>query len=167
MPAVAADRRAEVLEVAVAEFGAHGFQGASTVAIARRAGISQPYVHALFGSKKALFLAAHDRVLDALQADLADAAAAGADLRGLGAAFRRDRTGLLCQLQGYAAAGDAEVREHVRRRLLELFDAVAEATRAPRDEVALFFAGLMFFTVAGALDVPPAYWPSPPYGGPR
>jgi hypothetical protein len=23
----------------------------------------------------------------------------------------------------------------------------------------------MFFTVAGALDVPKAYWPKPPYGG--
>jgi len=169
-----ASRRNEVLDAAVAEFARHGYRGASTVAIARRAGISQPYVHALFGSKQALFLAAHDRVVDAIALEFARHAAEteglppAERLRALGATFvhLRSRDDLLCQLQGYAAAGDPEVREHVRRRFVELFDAVAEMTGATRDEVALFVAGGMFFTVAGALDVPPDYWPNPPYGGP-
>jgi hypothetical protein len=43
---------------------------------------------------------------------------------------------------------------------------VRAITGASRDEVALFTAGGMFLTVAGALDVPRAYWPKPPYGGP-
>ena len=45
------ERREEVLAAAVEEFGRAGFHGASTDAIARRAGISQPYLFRLFGSK--------------------------------------------------------------------------------------------------------------------
>ncbi len=172
---IGANRREEVLKAAVAEFAAHGYHGASTVAIARRAGISQPYVHALFGSKKALFLAAHDRVVAAMRDAFAEQAGAvrdaapGEALRAMGRAFTgmlRARHELLCQLQGYAAAGDPEIRAQVRRGFIELFDAVAEMTGAGRDEVALFMAGGMFFTVAGALEVPAEYWPKPPYGDP-
>jgi AcrR family transcriptional regulator len=163
-------RRDEVLDAAIAEFAEHGFHGASTPAIARRAGISQPYIYALFPSKKALFLAAHTRVVDRIR-DGFGHEAAGA--RGPGDALRRagrsflatEREALLCQLQGYAASGDAEIREHVRAEFTRLFDEVRVLTGASRDEVALFFAGGMFLTVAGALDVPKAYWPKPPYGG--
>jgi AcrR family transcriptional regulator len=166
----AATRREDVLDAAVAEFAEHGFHGASTPAIARRAGISQPYIYALFPSKKALFAAAHTRVVDRIR-DGFTAAAVGAKspgeaLRRAGRSFlAADREALLCQLQGYAASGDLELREHVRGEFTRLFDDVREITGASRDEVALFFAGGMFLTVAGALDVPRAYWPKPPYGG--
>jgi AcrR family transcriptional regulator len=166
----AATRREDVLDAAVAEFAAHGFHGASTPAIARRAGISQPYIYALFPSKKALFTAAHTRVVDRIRDGFASAAEGAKDP---GDALRRasrsflgaDREALLCQLQGYAASGDPEVREHVRGEFTRLFDEVRAITGASRDDVALFFAGGMFLTVAGALDVPRAYWPKPPYGG--
>jgi hypothetical protein len=75
-----------------------------------------------------------------------------------------ERDELLCQLQGYAACGDPEIRDHVRGEFTGLFDAVAEIAGASRDDVALFTAGGMFFTVAGALEVPAAYWPHAPYG---
>jgi AcrR family transcriptional regulator len=48
----AEERREAVLVAAVTEFARAGFHGASTDAIARRAGISQPYLFRLFGSKK-------------------------------------------------------------------------------------------------------------------
>ena len=54
----AEERRTEVLQAAVAEFALHGLHGTSTEMIARRIGISQPYIFRLFPSKKALFLAA-------------------------------------------------------------------------------------------------------------
>jgi AcrR family transcriptional regulator len=166
----AATRREEVLDAAVAEFAEHGFHGASTPAIARRAGISQPYIYALFPSKKALFAAAHTRVVDRIRSGFTTAAVGakspGDALRRAGSSFlEADREALLCQLQGYAASGDPELREHVRGEFTRLFDDVREITGASRDEVALFFAGGMFLTVAGALDVPRAYWPKPPYGG--
>jgi AcrR family transcriptional regulator len=59
----AAARRDEVLDAAMIEFAEHGFEGASTEDIARRAGISQPYLFRLFGTKKELFKASVARCL--------------------------------------------------------------------------------------------------------
>src|SRR6476469_2250521 len=53
----AEERREQVLDAALDEFAARGFHGASTEAIARTVGISQPYVFRLFGTKKELFKA--------------------------------------------------------------------------------------------------------------
>ena len=49
-------RARDVVAAARSEFAAHGYAGATTDAIARRAGVSQPYVVRLFGSKERLFL---------------------------------------------------------------------------------------------------------------
>lgn len=46
------------MAVAVREFADHGFEGASTVEIARRAGITQPMINYHFGSKAGLWEAA-------------------------------------------------------------------------------------------------------------
>src|ERR1700716_1377428 len=64
----AEERRAEVLQAAVAEFAIHGLHGTSTEMIARRIGISQPYIFRLFPSKKDLFLAAIDQCFDRVEA---------------------------------------------------------------------------------------------------
>src|SRR6478609_4664485 len=53
----AAERRHEILDAAMAEFAERGLAAASTEEIARKAGISQPYVFRLFGTKKELFKA--------------------------------------------------------------------------------------------------------------
>src|SRR3954469_17487960 len=55
------ERRESVLRAALPEFAAGGLTGTSTEAIARRAGISQPYLFRLYPTKKALFLAAVSR----------------------------------------------------------------------------------------------------------
>ena len=57
----AEERREAVLDAATHEFAVKGFHGASTEDIARAAGISQPYLFRLFGSKKELYLAAFAR----------------------------------------------------------------------------------------------------------
>jgi AcrR family transcriptional regulator len=54
-------RREEILEAAVKEFAYGGLHGTSTERIAQRAGISQPYLFRLFGTKKELFIAANQR----------------------------------------------------------------------------------------------------------
>src|SRR3954464_5108374 len=57
-PRMPADqRRQAVLRAARIEFGMGGFVGTSTEAIARRVGVSQPYLFRLFPSKRAIFLA--------------------------------------------------------------------------------------------------------------
>jgi AcrR family transcriptional regulator len=56
-----------VLEAAVVEFAEHGYQGTRTADIAARAGVSQPYVYALFPDKRSLFLACHDATIDRIR----------------------------------------------------------------------------------------------------
>src|ERR1700740_3086261 len=61
-PRMPAEQRRElVLGEAMAPFAAHGSAGTSTEEVARRAGISQPYLFRLFPTKKALFLALVER----------------------------------------------------------------------------------------------------------
>src|SRR5919205_743384 len=71
----AAERRGEILEAAVAEFAHRGLHGTSTETIAARAGVSQPYLFRLFGTKKDLFLAAVGRGFDQIQSTLETAVA--------------------------------------------------------------------------------------------
>src|SRR2546426_10487244 len=70
----AEERRAEVLQAAVAEFALHGLHGTSTEMIARRIGISQPYIFRRFPSKKEIFLAAIDQCFDRVEAAFRNAA---------------------------------------------------------------------------------------------
>ena len=64
----AADRRELILEAATAVFGAKTYVGTTTDEVARAAGVSQPYVVRLFGTKENLFLAALGSALDRLLA---------------------------------------------------------------------------------------------------
>jgi AcrR family transcriptional regulator len=70
------ERRRQIIQAALAVFGARGYEGATTDEVARAAGVSQPYVVRLFGSKENLFLAAIEdaltRMLAAFRAALAD-----------------------------------------------------------------------------------------------
>lgn len=162
----AAERRAHVLDAAVAEFAEAGYHAASTTAIARRAGISQPYIYALYRDKQELFLAAYRQVAERIRARLVAAAEGAADpedaLRAMGEAYQgllTDRSDVLCQLQAYAAAGDPALRAPVRDEFLRVFESVREAAGASREETAFFFAGGIFLAIAGALEIPAGYWP--------
>lgn len=70
------ERRLQILRAATAVFGARGYEGATTDEVARAAGVSQPYVVRLFGSKENLFLATIEdalaRLLAAFRAALAE-----------------------------------------------------------------------------------------------
>jgi len=164
----ARERRADLLEAAVIEFAESGYHGTRTADIAARAGVSQPYVYALFPDKRALFLACHDftteRIKEALEkatTDLSD----GADVeqaldrayRGL---FDERPHQVLFQIQAHAAAAaDPEIREPVRRRFIELVELSERLNGAPRDLVLRHVARSMLGNVALALDLPPEYRP--------
>ena len=60
----AEERRAELVDAAVEEFAQAGLAGASTEAIARRAGISHAYLFRLYPTKRALFAATVDDAFD-------------------------------------------------------------------------------------------------------
>ena len=57
----AEERRAAVIQAARREFARRGLEGTTTEDIAKAAGISQPYLFRLFGSKKELYLAAAEQ----------------------------------------------------------------------------------------------------------
>jgi AcrR family transcriptional regulator len=52
-----AEREGQIVAVAVDEFAARGYAGASMAAIAAQAGISKPLIYQYFGSKDGLYLA--------------------------------------------------------------------------------------------------------------
>jgi AcrR family transcriptional regulator len=152
-------RRAQILEVAAKEFADAGLRGASIDAIARAAGITQPYVFRIFGSKKALFL----EVVGASFAQLADSMRSAAQgetgleaLSAMGARYNAllaDRTALQLQLQAYAACGDAEVRDAVRSHLATLWDTVADTTGLDAVTVKTFLAFGMLLNTNAALGL--------------
>jgi AcrR family transcriptional regulator len=156
----AEERREAVLEAARHEFAQHGLHGASTEVIAKRAGISQPYLFRLFGSKKQLFLAVNDacfqRTLDTFRT--AAAGTSGKDaLRAMGEAYMSliedDRTMLQGQLQAYAASvSDDEIRESSARGYGRLVDFVETVSGADPRTVSSFFATGMLLNVLAAMD---------------
>ncbi|MEY2437393.1 MAG: TetR/AcrR family transcriptional regulator [Acidimicrobiaceae bacterium] len=66
------DIRQQLLESALVEFGAKGFDGASTRSIAQRVDAHQPQINYHFDSKEALWAAAVDHLFGLLGAELAD-----------------------------------------------------------------------------------------------
>ena len=155
----AQERREEVLEAALAEFALRGLDGASTEAIARAVGISQPYVFRLFGTKKELFMATVERCLRGTLELMRTASAGlkGEDvLQAIAHAYRErlaNPTYLHAQMQSYAACGDPEIREVVRKGYGDLFEYVERASGLPSDRVADFFAKGMLLNVVASMDL--------------
>ena len=156
----AAERRDDVLEAALVEFAEHGLEGTSTEDIARRAGISQPYLFRLFGTKKELFKATTARCLRETL-ELFQRAAEGKRgeeaLHAIGEAYqdmlRTDRTHLRAQMQAYAAADDPEIRAVVRAGYGDLVAYVQRVSGADGPTVWHFFATGMMLNVLAAMHV--------------
>ncbi len=55
-----------ILDAALSEFAAYGYEGATTASIARRVGVTQPLIHYHFGSKSALWKAVAARAFTQL-----------------------------------------------------------------------------------------------------
>ena len=156
----AEERREAVLEAAVTDFAAGGLTGTSTEDVARRAGISQPYLFRLFPTKKALFLAlvqrCFQRVADAFAAAAGDKTGEEA-LEAMGEEYERllgDRALLLLQMHAYAACEDPEIRAATRAGYKQLWTLVARVSGLPYDRIVLFFAMGMLINVAAAMDLP-------------
>jgi AcrR family transcriptional regulator len=158
----AEERREQVLAAATQEFAHRGFHAASTAAIAERAGISQPYIYALFPNKKELFLAAHERMVEHLRATFVEAAQGLDDpeerLAAMGQAYRplieANPDELLLQMQGHAAGRDPDIGPAAARSFRGLYDEVLRVSGASPEGVSSFFACGMLINVATALGLP-------------
>ena len=163
------ERREQLIDAAVKEFAANGFHATSTTTIAKRAGISQPYVYALFPNKRELFLAANVEVHDRIRAAFTEAAR-GVEgpherLEAMGQAYRRlleNRDEIMFQHQANAAAGDPALREPIRREFMGVFEDVRRISGATNEDVWSFMSRGMLLNVIAALDLPAEYMPGGP-----
>ena len=160
------ERREEILVAALEEFGEHGLDGTSTDTIARKAGISQPYLFRLFGTKKELYLETVRRCLSQTL-ELFQEASAGKTgeeaLDAIGLAYMgllRDRTRLRAQMQAYSDCDDDEVREVVREGYGRLVEYVERVSAAEPARIRDFFAFGMLLNVFASMDLldHPAPW---------
>jgi AcrR family transcriptional regulator len=156
----AAERREAVLAAAQAEFARRGLHGTSTEDIAAAAGISQPYLFRLFGTKKKLFVATVERTMEETLELFRDAAGEfrGEEaLRAMGDAYvvmvTSDRTRLLTQMQAYAACDDADVREAMTTGYGRLHLFVETVSGLDQETVANWFAQGMLLNVVAAMDL--------------
>src|ERR671936_1218518 len=155
----AAERREAVLDAAMIEFAARGLHGASTEEIARRAGISQPYVFRLFGLKKDLFKAATARCLRETLETFQRAAEGkrGVEaLEAMGEAYQNmlaDRNRLRGQMQAYAACDDPDICEVVRNGYGDIFSYVERVSGLPPARVSHFFATGMLINVIASMNL--------------
>jgi len=153
-------RRASILRAAIVEFARSGYAGTSTEAIASRAGISQPYIFRLFGTKKDLFIATYDAVTAAIE----DAFVAAADglsgedaMMAMGLAYLellQDPDLLQVQLHGFAAAAaDPDIARACQETFRRLWHLVRETTGVEGEELREFFAQGMLCSVIAAIDL--------------
>ena len=159
------ERRVEVVEAAVKAFASGGLHGTSTEEIARLAGVSQPYLFRLFGTKRDLFLAALERMFARLEHEFNDAADKplvdmpydySPVLASIGHRYGRllhDQSLLRLQLHGFAACDDPEIRAFVSRRFSELISLVSARSGVPGTELRDFFAQGMLMNVAAAMQL--------------
>jgi len=157
------ERRELVLRAATQVFGERGYVGATTAEVAKAAGVSQPYVVRIFGTKEALFLAvlqrALARLLEAFRAALAaDAAAvaAGAPTQKhhrMGTAYAEllaDRGLLLSLMHGFILGTDPEIGACARGGFLEVYRFLREEAGMTPEEVHAFLAeGMLLNTLVG------------------
>jgi AcrR family transcriptional regulator len=156
----AEQRREQVLDAALTVFAEHGLSGASTDEIARKAGISQPYLFRLFHTKKELFIASTERcfreTLETFQR--AGEGKTGEEaLEAIGRAYgeliRSNPNRLRGQMQTYAACDDPEICAVARKGYGELVDYVERVSGVDSQRLSAFFARGMLINVIVSMDL--------------
>jgi len=146
--AVREDIRERLLDAALVEFGARGFDGASTRAIARRIGAHQPQINYHFESKEALWTAAVDHLFAELavtmrglavpsvldgSADVAETAAALAEMIRRFVRFAARRPELNRIMVHEATVESGRLRWMTERHVKPLYDTVRPLWRRLRE----------------------------------
>ena len=159
------ERREEILDAAVAVFAERGLHGASTDEIARLAGISQPYIYRLFGTKKELYLAVIARcfrqTLEIFQR-VAEGKRGEEALQAIGEAYGQlletDQIYLQSQMQAYAACADPDICAVVRNGYGDLVSYVQRVSGVSDKELAEFFAHGMLMNTLASMSAPADDW---------
>ncbi|GHF57120.1 TetR family transcriptional regulator [Streptomyces mashuensis] len=164
----AEERRESVVRAAMTEFARGGYNGTSTEAIARRVGVSQPYLFRLFPNKQAIFVAAAVRCMEETRDVFVKArerAATPEDaLSEMAAAYQsliaENPDMLLLQMQVYVAvasaeaAGDDAFGRTIRDAWLDLWDSVHLSLGADEEQTTEFLAYGMLINTLVSLGFP-------------
>ncbi|WP_202549051.1 TetR/AcrR family transcriptional regulator [Streptomyces sp. SID8352] len=163
----AEERRESVVRAAMAEFARGGYYGTSTEAIAKRVGVSQPYLFRLFPGKKAIFLAAAERCVDdtvRMFREASEGLTGEAALHAMSSAYLTVITEhpeqLMMQMQMYLAVaaaeqeGDYEFGESVRTGWMRLWDTVHLPLGADVEATTNFLACGMLVNCLSAMGFP-------------
>jgi AcrR family transcriptional regulator len=159
----ASERSEQVLRAAITAFAESGYAATKTDEIARLAGVSQPYVIRLFGTKQQLFIAAAQAVCDRIEEIFRHSRqTAGPEAnpeqarRALGLGYdvflTEDELPRL-MLHAFAACSDPEIGAAVRQRFGNIYDLVRELTGASAIEASDFLAHGMLLTVMAGMRV--------------
>jgi TetR/AcrR family transcriptional regulator len=158
----AEDRRELILAAATGVFGERGYVGATTDAVARAAGVSQPYVVRMFGTKEALFLEVLQRALGKLlgafraaQHDTSPLPAGIPDevTARLGRAYAdllSDRGLLLSLMHAFVLGADPVIGKAAREGFLDVYKFLRfEAGFSPAEADDFLAHGMMLNTMVG------------------
>jgi TetR/AcrR family transcriptional regulator len=164
----AAERREQILAAATELFGLRGFAGTTTDQIAKAAGISQPYVVRMFGTKEALFLEAIDRALVALQSRFRAVIAESGERDTLGHRLGNayvdlvaDRTIMRVLMQAFLAGSDPVIGPAAREGFLSTYRLLRDEAGFSTEDVRGFLAhGMLLNTLLG-LEMPALYEADP------
>jgi AcrR family transcriptional regulator len=159
----AEDRRELVLAAANRAFSRGGYAGTSTDAVAKEAGVSQPYVVRIFGTKLELFVEVFDRACDrireAFEAVLADGPFdpdSDDDWARLGLAYTellRDRDLLMVMMHGFAAGNDDQIAQRSRDGMARIF-ATVRSTGCTDERAQEFISQGMLLNVMLSMRAP-------------
>jgi AcrR family transcriptional regulator len=152
----AEERHDQLIEAAVTAFTTGGYAGTTTDQVARLAGVSQPYVIRLFGTKQALFIATVNHAAGRIEQTFRDAAAVEPTLANLGAAYDgllAERELITVLLHGFTAGADPVIGPVVRDCFGRIYATVRQLTGADVDQTREFMAVGMLCTVLGAMGV--------------
>ena len=160
---MSADARREQVLGADRAFARSGYVGTSTDHVAREAGVSQPSVVRMFGTKLDLFLAVFerdtDRIKDAFDQVLSDGPfdpESEDDWKRLGAAYTgllADRDLLLVMMHGFAAGSEPSIGRQGRRCMGEIFEPIRSTGCTP-EQANEFVAQGMLCNVLLAMHAP-------------
>ncbi|WP_205754256.1 MULTISPECIES: TetR/AcrR family transcriptional regulator [Arthrobacter] len=171
----AARRRELILEAATGVFAERGYAGSTTDQVAKAAGISQPYVVRMFGTKEALFLEAldraHGKLLSAFRSVIAayDAGELAEQLGQLDpdqgnarpqqlkqlmaiayADLVEDRGILMMLMQAFVAGHEPAIGARAREGFLDIYRLVRDEAGLPPEAARDFLAqGMLMNTLIG------------------
>lgn len=163
------DRKLLILQATMEEYARTGLHGTSTETIAERAGVSQPYLFRLFGTKKGLIVAAIRHHTERLRQEFTDAVEnrdpETPPLEAMKASYLQrlldDPDSLRCQLHTWAEGADPEIGPVARETYLQIIEDAERLSGEPRETVLEFMAEGMLLTVVASLDLTDLLYPAP------